>query len=121
MITGAIRSILIAPVTASLELLVIRESAPIRGTYMLNFFGTDITILAGEASSRSLTLAYEAALLAISGGMREAFPDQQTRLLLVKAMTQEGNTNGFDAERMTRVGLSAVETRTLENDLWTRR
>ncbi len=84
---------------------------------MLIFFGPDITILASEANSRSLTSAYETALLAISGGRREAFPDQPTRLLLVNAMTQEGNANGFDAERMTRAGLSAVETRTLRDDL----
>lgn len=83
---------------------------------MLNFFGPDITILASETTSRSLISAYEAALLAISGGKRETFPDYPTRMLLVEVMTQEGNTNGFDAEAMTRVGLSAIGTGSLRDD-----
>ena len=84
---------------------------------MLNIFGPNITILAGEGTSRSLTSAYEAALLTISGGKPDSFPDHSTRLLLVAAMTKEGNANGFDAEQMTRAGLSAVERQTLRDEL----
>ena len=84
---------------------------------MLKFFRPVTAVLVSESSSRSLASAYEAALLAISGGRREAYPDYPTRLLLVQAMTEEGHANGFDAEQMTRVGVSAVEALTMRDDL----
>jgi hypothetical protein len=68
---------------------------------------TDLDEVCGHGNGAVLAAAYEAVLAALTRGHLDPMPGRAVRLALVEAMVGEGRSAGYDAPRLTAIGLRA--------------
>jgi hypothetical protein len=75
---------------------------------MANLTLPEIIRAHGPEAALNLATAYEAVILASSGGHLDQMPDRRTRLLFVEAMLHEGRHHGFETTRLASAALAAA-------------